>query len=109
MKTTKGVTTRPVLAITMGDAAGVGPEIIAMTLSMPAVYEMCRPLVVGDATVMQRVVEALHLPLKVHRVVEAGEALYMLGTLDVLSLDNICWEELTIGKVNGMAGRAAVE
>ena len=102
-------TARPVLAITMGDAAGVGPEIIAMTLAKPIIYEMCRPLAVGDAGVMQRVVEALRLPLKVQPVSQPGEASYTHGTLDVLSLDNIVWDELTIGKVNAMAGKAAVE
>jgi 4-phospho-D-threonate 3-dehydrogenase / 4-phospho-D-erythronate 3-dehydrogenase len=40
---------KPLIAITMGDAAGVGPEIIIKGLSHPEVYEMCRPLVIGDA------------------------------------------------------------
>lgn len=109
MNTSTPASARPVLAITMGDAAGVGPEIIAMTLAKPAINEMCRPLVVGDAGVMQRAAEMLKLPLKVRRVTQASEAAYAVGTMDVLSLDNIDWDELTIGKVNAMAGKAAVE
>ena len=42
--------TRPVIAITMGDAAGVGPEIIMKSFAHgPICYETCRPLVIGDA------------------------------------------------------------
>ena len=43
----------PILAITMGDPAGVGPEIIAMSLAKPEPYAICRPLVVGDAAMME--------------------------------------------------------
>ena len=39
----------PVIAITMGDAAGIGPEIIMKALASPGVRALCRPLVVGDA------------------------------------------------------------
>ncbi|HEY8498835.1 MAG TPA: 4-hydroxythreonine-4-phosphate dehydrogenase PdxA [Limnochordales bacterium] len=45
---------RPVLAITMGDAAGIGPEIIVKALARPEVQRACRPLVVGDAAVLER-------------------------------------------------------
>src|ERR1035441_258050 len=41
---------KPIIAITMGDAAGVGPEVIMKSLSHPEVHELCCPLVIGDAT-----------------------------------------------------------
>jgi 4-hydroxythreonine-4-phosphate dehydrogenase len=41
---------RPIIAMTMGDAAGIGPEVIMKTLAHPELYEICRPLVVGDAS-----------------------------------------------------------
>ncbi len=44
---------RPLLAITMGDAAGIGPEIIVKALARPEVLEMCRPLVIGDVAIME--------------------------------------------------------
>ena len=46
---------------------------------------------------------------RLHRVAKPDEGVYQLGTFDVLSLDNIRWETLTIGKVSAMAGKAAVE
>ncbi len=45
---------RPLLAITMGDPAGVGPEIIVKALRHDAVFEQCRPLVVGDRRILAR-------------------------------------------------------
>jgi 4-hydroxythreonine-4-phosphate dehydrogenase len=45
---------KPVVAITMGDPSGVGPEIIAKSLADPAIHEACRPLVLGDAAAMKR-------------------------------------------------------
>ena len=44
---------RPVLALTMGDAAGIGPEIIVKALAQPEVHSLCRPLVVGDLATVQ--------------------------------------------------------
>jgi 4-hydroxythreonine-4-phosphate dehydrogenase len=99
----------PILAITMGDAAGVGPEIIAKALSRQNVREWCRPLVVGDAEVMRRVTEKLELALRVDALETPGQATYRAGILDVLDLDNIQWDALTIGEINTMAGKAAVE
>ena len=46
---------RPVIAVTMGDPAGIGPEITVKALLDPALYGTCRPLVVGDAAVLEYV------------------------------------------------------
>ena len=44
---------RPVIGITMGDPAGIGPEIIVSALSDPSIFNICKPLVIGDQEVMQ--------------------------------------------------------
>jgi len=44
---------KPILAVTMGDPAGIGPEIVVRALSHKDTYEKCRPIVTGDAAVMQ--------------------------------------------------------
>ena len=43
---------KPIVAITMGDAAGVGPELIVKVLSRGTAYESCYPLVIGDPEVL---------------------------------------------------------
>jgi len=65
---------RPVIGITMGDAAGIGPEIIMKALSDPAFYRMCRPLVLGDAKMLERAGRILRLPVEVKAVRQLEEA-----------------------------------
>jgi 4-hydroxythreonine-4-phosphate dehydrogenase len=100
---------KPLMAITMGDAAGIGPEIIAKTLSLDDVYGMCRPLVVGDVGAMGMGVEVASLDLRIRRVEDLSEALFRRGTIDVLSLENIDVDMLVMGRPQSMAGRASVE
>ena len=64
---------KPLLGITMGDPAGIGPEVIAKALVRPALRRLCRPLVIGSFPVMQQAVKSLKLALNVIRV-EGHEA-----------------------------------
>jgi 4-hydroxythreonine-4-phosphate dehydrogenase len=100
---------KPILAITMGDAAGVGPEITVKALAEEEIYRVCRPLVIGDAGVLARANEMLGTPLVVRPVAEGAEARFERGTMDVLDLANVELARLEVGKVSAMAGRAAVE
>jgi 4-hydroxythreonine-4-phosphate dehydrogenase len=58
----------PWLGITMGDPAGIGPEVIAKALSRPALRRVCAPLVIGAYDVMQQTVRKLKLKLAVRKV-----------------------------------------
>jgi len=100
---------RPIVAITMGDAAGIGPEIIIKALSHGSIYDCCRPLVVGDISVMERARAMLGLSLEFRAVAEPAEACFVLPTLDVLDLHNVDWSQVQPGIVCAEAGRAAVE
>ncbi len=50
-------TERPLIAITMGDAAGIGPEVIAKALKSESIYNICRPLVIGERAAMQKALQ----------------------------------------------------
>ena len=67
-------TAKPLLGITMGDPAGIGPEVIVKALSRPGVRRVCRPLVIGSPEVLARMVSALKAPLKVRSVDLSGFA-----------------------------------
>ena len=99
----------PILAITMGDPAGVGPEIIAMSLVRPEVYSQCRPVVVGDAAMMQLGVKAAGVDLKVRAIDKVADARYEFGTMDVLDLKLIDAAQFAYGKVSPQCGNAAFE
>ncbi len=99
----------PVLAITMGDASGIGPEIIVRALTRPQTYGICCPVVVGDAGVMQATVIGMDVEASIHSIEGVREAYFKLGTIDVLDLANIQLDRLKKGQVDPMAGKAAVE
>lgn len=99
--------TTPVIGLTMGDPAGIGPEITVAALADPAVRDLVRPLLVADAGVIERSIASAGLDLRVNRV-PGPEA---IGTdpkvVDVLDLDNV--GDVEFGRVSGEYGAAAVE
>jgi len=98
---------RPVLGITMGDPAGVGPEITARALAQPAVTSSCKPVVIGDRSVMAATLELLHSPLELHAVGSPGECGFAPGAIECLDLGNVDAERLPKARVSAEAGRAA--
>jgi 4-hydroxythreonine-4-phosphate dehydrogenase len=100
---------KPKIGISMGDPAGIGPEIIIKTLALKDVYNRCSPLVVGDAQTMQDEVNALKSSLKIHAIQNVNDAKFEFGTVDVFDLKNVVTAELKPGVVTAMAGKAAFE
>src|SRR5690349_12184038 len=97
---------RPIVAITMGDPAGVGPEVVVKALARPEVYERCRPLVVGDARRLRAAVEITGAGLAVAPVDGPEDAAYERGTVDVVDLDCVP-DDLPFGELSPVAGEAA--
>ncbi len=97
----------PLIGITMGDPAGVGPEITAKALATPSVTTSCRPVVIGDRSVMEATLSLLRSPLRLHVVAKPAEARFEPGTLECLDLGNVDAAGLPRGQVSAEAGRAA--
>ena len=80
----------PILGITMGDPYGNGPEITVRTLSDPAIYKRCRPLVIGDTACMEyaaEVAKKVHgISACIRSIHSASEAEYQYGVINVLDL-----------------------
>jgi 4-hydroxythreonine-4-phosphate dehydrogenase len=100
---------KPIIGISMGDPAGIGPEISIKALSNAHVYERCQPIVVGDAAVMQQAVEFLNSTLRINAIQTVKDARFEFGTVDVYDLKNVDADELKPGVVSAMAGNAAFE
>ena len=98
---------RPILAITMGDPAGIGPEIVAKALSHQEVYAQCRPLVTGDAAIIDKAVKLLGLSLQVHAIAQVKDARFEYGTIDVFDLQCVELSSFEYGKVSAQCGNAA--
>jgi len=97
----------PRLGITMGDPAGVGPEITAKALARPDVVATCHPVVIGDGAIMAATLEILKSPLRLHVVREVGDCAFAPGTLECLDLANVDAAALPRAAVSAEAGRAA--
>jgi len=97
---------RPIVAITMGDAAGVGPEVIVKALAHADVYARCRPLVIGDAGRLEEAVGLCKLPLKVARVASPDAGASSQGVIDCLDL-GLVPKGLAFGELSRAAGEAA--
>jgi len=100
---------RPILAITMGDPAGIGPEIVVRALADPESYHICRPLLVGDGSVMKATLEGMGMSLRLNAIAEVSEAKFKPGQIDLYDLKNVDMQRLNKAQVSAMAGRAAYE
>jgi 4-hydroxythreonine-4-phosphate dehydrogenase len=99
----------PVLGVTMGDPAGVGPEIIARAAAVPAVRGACRPVVIGSTDAMREALALVGSPLAVRPVRRVAECRWDAGSLEVLDLANVDMATLPRCEVSAAAGRAAYE
>ncbi len=99
---------RPILALTMGDPVGVGPEIVVLALADPALYQVCRPLVLGDAPALERARRHLAPELIIHPVAGPAAGRYEPGTLDFLPLSHLEPADLRYGRPTLTGGAAMV-
>jgi 4-phospho-D-threonate 3-dehydrogenase / 4-phospho-D-erythronate 3-dehydrogenase len=98
--------TLPIVGITMGDPAGVGPEVIMKALARADAYALCRPLVVGDAKQLARANALLGLGLQISSIAAPREAQFGRGTVECIDVGQVP-EQLPYGKVSPAAGEAA--
>lgn len=99
---------KPLIAITMGDPAGIGPEIIAKVLDSGEIFPFCRPVVIGDAGVMKKVIEEMRLSISVRSITSMTEADPANGRLDVIDLDLVDPATHKWGNPNASSGTAVV-
>ncbi|WP_276373129.1 4-hydroxythreonine-4-phosphate dehydrogenase PdxA [Chryseolinea sp. H1M3-3] len=100
---------RPILGISAGDPAGVGPEITAKALSLKEIYAVCKPLVVCDAKIIEQIIGICGLNLSVNAVTKPDEGKYEFGTVDVLDMHNIDEATFRFNEVSVMTGKASFE
>lgn len=101
----------PIVGITMGDPAGNGPEITIKALCDRSLYERCKPIVVGDAKMLEQAKKFVNHPeIIIHPVSNVKDALFTYGTIDVYHLDLIANVDVfKIGEVSEEGGNAAFE
>lgn len=106
----------PIIGITQGDPSGVGPEITVKALIKPEIYEMCRPIVVGDVPVMERALSFCGLTgkMKIHKLTAEDEdhldaLTFTPDTIHVLDQGHQDLEKIPPGTLSGECGNAAFD
>ena len=99
---------KPVIAITIGDPAGIGPEVTAKALAHTEVWDCCRPLVIGDAGVMDRTAALLGSGLSPNLITRGSEARFDRASPDLVDLGNVD-PDVPLGQVSAAAGAASVD
>ncbi len=98
---------KPILAITMGDPAGIGPEIALKAFEGNDIHQQCFPLLVGNAAIMQKAVADFGSPLTIRAIQSVKEARFTPGTMEVLNLDVPNPEAIRHGEISAEAGSIA--
>jgi 4-hydroxythreonine-4-phosphate dehydrogenase len=96
----------PVVGITMGDPAGVGPEVVMKALARADAHALCRPLVIGDSKQLARAAALLKLDLQVRPIESPADAKYGRDRVDCIDVGQVP-DQLPYGKVSAAAGEAA--
>ena len=100
---------KPLIAVPIGDPAGVGPEFVAKSVASGDVFEAADCVIVGDKTIIENAIKIVGEDLTVHVISEPEEGDYRKGILNLIDLGNVDMAKFEFGKVNGMCGKAAYE
>ena len=101
---------KKIVGITMGDPASIGPEITVKAFADKSLYDLCRPVVVGDACVMEAALPIVgHMEMKINPVKDVADAKFEYGTIDVLDMGLVDMDQLKRGEVSAMCGEAAFQ
>ncbi|MBT2217976.1 4-hydroxythreonine-4-phosphate dehydrogenase PdxA [Virgibacillus dakarensis] len=98
-----------IIAIPMGDPAGIGPEITVKALAKQEIYDVSSPIVIGNAGVLKKALKITNTDLAINEITDVEDAKFEYGTIDVISLNNINADTLKLGEVNADCGKAAFE
>ena len=100
---------KTLIAIPLGDPAGIGPEIVARSIADKELFRNTDCIVIGDRKVMENAIRITGEELKVNVVADPAEGDYREGILNLIDLDNIDMDRFEFGKVDAMCGKAAFE
>ncbi|GAA2179035.1 D-threonate 4-phosphate dehydrogenase [Brooklawnia cerclae] len=98
----------PVVAVTMGDGAGVGPEVVVAAVTRPEVLGMCVPVVIGDAGRLEKAAGIMGVDATIQRVERVSEAVNAPGRINVIDL-GLLPGDLPWGQLSAVAGDAAFQ
>lgn len=100
---------KPLIGISMGDPAGVGPEIVAHAMVAPEALEACRMVLVGEKSVMEKAIRITGVAATLYVISDPAQGRYEPGVINLIDLANIDVDAFAFGKVNAQCGKAAYD
>jgi 4-phospho-D-threonate 3-dehydrogenase / 4-phospho-D-erythronate 3-dehydrogenase len=97
----------PILAVTMGDPAGIGPEIAAKAFAKKKIYKICRPVLIGHPAIMEKALKIANVDLQIKTIQEISEADFKQGTIDIFEINGSDLNNIRFGEVSSLAGDLA--
>lgn len=98
---------RPLVGVTIGDPAGIGPEIVIKALKNQDLYSIARPVVVGSLSILEKVERIVRSGLRFNVLKDTSEGLYEKGTIDLIDISSRDDDSIIFGRVQGAAGKAS--
>lgn len=98
---------KPVLAITMGDPAGIGPEIAAKVFARQNLYDQCHPVLIGHPAIMEKAIGIAQANLDIHTITETSQARFEPGIMNVWSIGGEGMDQIRFGEISALAGELA--
>lgn len=100
---------RPLIGITMGDPAGIGPETLVSAFSEPSLFEICRPIVIGDTTVMQAAVHLKQSEIWLQETKSPDKGIYSFGCMDILPMSRLSEKDIKPACPTSETGKAMID
>jgi 4-hydroxythreonine-4-phosphate dehydrogenase len=102
-------TNKPKIGITLGDVAGIGPEVAVKAFMEPSIEEKAIPILIGEFSVVEHYVNQLVPGRKIKVLADPGQAVSDPSLIQVFDLKNINFSNVQLGKVDVQCGRAALD
>ena len=99
----------PIVAITIGDACGIGPEVVFKALAHPEVRASCRPIVIGAMPIIKLTRDQVAQSVKLRRITDIAQAEFPDDAVECLDLHNLVPLDAPRGQLSPKAGKAAAE
>ncbi|UCH14710.1 MAG: 4-hydroxythreonine-4-phosphate dehydrogenase PdxA [Bacteroidales bacterium] len=98
---------KPVLGITMGDPAGIGPEIAAKAIGNKTIYKICHPVLIGNVQIMENAVRLAGTFLSVNKITEISQASFREGIMNIYEIGGVNTDNIRSGEISAEAGDLA--
>lgn len=100
---------KPIVGVTMGDPAGIGPEIVIKAVFHPEILRICRPVVVGDKRVVKQALEAFGAGAGMKVLPDISHYLLDPDRVNVFDTANVDPDRIETGRASAAGGRAVFE